>query len=67
MSMVMKFVRSERQQQRAVSDRVATRVPEGMIERIQAVLHGGELISDFARTALDAELRRREKRAKVSG
>jgi hypothetical protein len=62
----MKFVRAERQQQRAISERVATRVPQGMIERIQAVLHGGELLSDFARTALDAELRRREKRAKVS-
>jgi hypothetical protein len=64
---MMRFVRSERQQQGAVAERIALRLPVGTVERIQAVLRGGEILSDFGRTAIDAELRRREKRAKVSG
>ena len=63
---MMRFIRGERQQQGAKSERIAIRFPEGTLARIHAVLRGGELMADLARTAIDAELRRREKRAKAS-
>jgi metal-responsive CopG/Arc/MetJ family transcriptional regulator len=39
------------------------RLPEGTIDRIEKVLKGGELRSGFIRTAVEAELRRRERDA----
>jgi hypothetical protein len=36
------------------------RLAKDTLERIAAVLHGGELRSDFVRAAVEAELHRRE-------
>jgi metal-responsive CopG/Arc/MetJ family transcriptional regulator len=39
------------------------RLAKGVLPRIDRVLHGGELRSDFIRAAIDAELQRREREA----
>jgi hypothetical protein len=41
---------------------MTVRVPEGTMDRISSVLHGGELRSVFIRVAVEAELLRREKK-----
>ncbi|HTJ89042.1 MAG TPA: hypothetical protein VL356_02530 [Acidocella sp.] len=43
------------------------RFAEGTFERIAAVLVDGEDRTDFVRTAVDAELKRRERRPKLKG
>jgi len=40
---------------------MTVRVAEGTMERINRLLRGGELRSVFIRTAVEAELKRREK------
>lgn len=42
---------------------INARVPDGTFERIDKVLKGGEVRSAFLRAALEAELKRREKKA----
>jgi metal-responsive CopG/Arc/MetJ family transcriptional regulator len=41
---------------------MTVRVPEGTMDRINNLLRGGELRSVFIRTAVEAELTRREKK-----
>jgi metal-responsive CopG/Arc/MetJ family transcriptional regulator len=45
---------------------INARLPEGTGERIDRVLNGGELRSAFIRHAVEAELKRREKRLETS-
>jgi metal-responsive CopG/Arc/MetJ family transcriptional regulator len=49
----------------AGSEITNVRLSKGDLERIARVLHGGELRSDFIRAAIEAELRRRERKLEV--
>jgi metal-responsive CopG/Arc/MetJ family transcriptional regulator len=40
------------------------RLAQGVLSRINRMLYGGELRSDFIRAAIEAELQRREREAK---
>ena len=49
--------------QKKWSEDMQARFPEGTFERIQAVLEEGEDRTDFVRTAVEKELKRRERKA----
>jgi hypothetical protein len=43
-------------------EQTPARFPEGTLDRIEAVLKDGEARSDFIRTAVESELKRRERK-----
>ena len=49
------------------SEIINARVPAGTGKRMDSVLKGGELRSAFIRAAIDAELKRREKKLRQKG
>jgi metal-responsive CopG/Arc/MetJ family transcriptional regulator len=44
----------------AKREKIMARLPEGSLQRMDNVLHGGELRSKFMRDAILAEIQRRE-------
>lgn len=49
-------------QKRINHEQTPARFPEGTLARVDAALEGGEKRADFIRTAVERELRRREKK-----
>lgn len=44
-------------------DQAPARLPAGSLKRIDAVLEEGEKLADFLRTAVERELKKRERKA----